>query len=346
VTRRFALLMTMAALLLSGVSAAGENVADLVGFKLKGIVQGNKQPALQFTPKRGVKSIKAKLWRSDGVERTVATGILAAGATRRLSVQQPKGKFGYKMKLDVVWADGKKSVLRIKFDMTRASGLTMTIDPDDVDLDGRKLVFKLSTDIKRAELRIFDRDDNQVGKVDKTFSASANTALDLEWPQPKGDISYLTLRAWNTKGFWTEMTLKPVSIMIPHADVAFKTGSTRVDKSEEPKLEATRSKLQEAIELHGKDIGVRLYVAGYCDTVGPAAHNRMLSASRARSLAVWFRNKGIRVPIFYQGFGEDVLKVKTPDETPEPANRRAVYLLSTHTPAKSDDIPKQAWKKI
>jgi hypothetical protein len=33
------------------------------------------------------------------------------------------------------------------------------------------------------------------------------------------------------------------------------------------------------------------------------------------------------VPIAFAGFGEDVPKVKTPDETDERANRRADYVL-------------------
>ena len=34
------------------------------------------------------------------------------------------------------------------------------------------------------------------------------------------------------------------------------------------------------------------------------------------------------IPIYFQGFGEEVLAKPTPDETDEPLNRRALYILS------------------
>ena len=98
--------------------------------------------------------------------------------------------------------------------------------------------------------------------------------------------------------------------------------------------------------MHAKTIGVRLYVAGYTGTVGDAAQNRLLSTQRARSIALWFRRHGMKLPIFYYGFGEDVLAAETPDETDEPRDRRALYMLSTHTPAEGSDFPKASWKSL
>ena len=68
-------------------------------------------------------------------------------------------------------------------------------------------------------------------------------------------------------------------------------------------------------------------MAGHTDTVGSSAKNRKLSLDRARAIGRYLRAKGIAIPIAVAGYGEDVLKVRTPDATDEPANRRADYVL-------------------
>ena len=55
-----------------------------------------------------------------------------------------------------------------------------------------------------------------------------------------------------------------------------------------------------------------LYVAGHTDTVGNAGYNLKLSQARAQSLGRWFRQRGVRIPIAFEGFGETALKVQTP----------------------------------
>lgn len=323
------------------------NVAERLGFKLKGVVQGKDIPALTFTPGEDVKELTVTLFRADGSKSNHRLGAIGSGEMQKLEVTQPKGKFHYKAKIDVVWGDGKKSELRTQFDLTRADDFSMRIAPDEVDLDGRSLKFSLSQPAGKAELRVFDSADKEIGFEKKDFSgAEANTKLDISWKPAKAEVAYIKLRAWNEKGFWTEMRLEPVSLRIPHQDVEFDSGKATVRKDQEPKLEDTLTKLQRAVSLHGQTIAVRLYIAGYCDTMGPAAQNRALSAQRARSIGQWFRSKGLKIPIFYQGFGEDVLAVQTPDETPEAGNRRALYVLSTHTPAKNSDLPKDDWKSL
>ncbi|MFW5966579.1 MAG: OmpA family protein, partial [Persicimonas sp.] len=71
-----------------------------------------------------------------------------------------------------------------------------------------------------------------------------------------------------------------------------------------------------------------------------------LSNDRARALARWFREAGLDIPVYYQGFGESVLAVDTPDETEEPKNRRAVYVLGNAQPPTSETFPKSNWKEV
>ncbi|MEQ9324005.1 MAG: OmpA family protein, partial [Polyangiaceae bacterium] len=339
------------AALCSGVlwcTSAWGGVAERVGLKVKGKVQGNDQPKLVFTPTDDVKALTVTMWRGDNNQKIHrALGAVGKGATREMPVSQPTGTFHYKTKVAIVWASGEQDTLRIQFDLSRTAGFSLVIDPAEVDLDGRALSYSLTDKGDRVELGLFDESDASLGVVKRDVSGvEPGTKQTISWPEPKVALAYMKLRAWSEAGFWTETTLKPVSLRIPHQDVVFDSGRAHIKASEEPKLKDTLAKLNEAVKMHAETIGVRLYVAGYCDTVGDAAQNRVLSTQRAKSIAVWFRQHGVKLPTFYQGFGEDVLAVKTPDETAEPRNRRALYLLSTHTPDEASDFPKASWRGL
>ena len=72
----------------------------------------------------------------------------------------------------------------------------------------------------------------------------------------------------------------------------------------------------------------------------PPDFNRGLSLRRARAIAQLFKRLGVTVPIYYAGFGEDQLRVQTPDETAQEANRRADYVIRPTMPAES------GWKRL
>jgi outer membrane protein OmpA-like peptidoglycan-associated protein len=67
---------------------------------------------------------------------------------------------------------------------------------------------------------------------------------------------------------------------------------------------------------------------------------------RALAIASWFRENGFKGEIHYQGFGEDGQLVKTLDETAEPANRRAIYILAAEAPPTSEQLPRSAWRPL
>jgi outer membrane protein OmpA-like peptidoglycan-associated protein len=121
--------------------------------------------------------------------------------------------------------------------------------------------------------------------------------------------------------------LVPWSVVVEHEDVNFRTDSAVIDPEESKKLDAAVEKIGAIIKRSEKFMKMKLYVAGHTDTVGPADKNRKLSLARARAIAAYFRGHGIALPIAVAGFGETVLKVQTPDETDERANRRADYVL-------------------
>lgn len=70
--------------------------------------------------------------------------------------------------------------------------------------------------------------------------------------------------------------------------------------------------------------GYRFRVEGHTDTVGPAALNQALSERRATAVATWLTARYAIQParLMAVGLGETELAVPTPDNTPEPRNRR------------------------
>ena len=75
-----------------------------------------------------------------------------------------------------------------------------------------------------------------------------------------------------------------------------------------------------------------LLILGHTDTVGSDGDNLTLSQNRARSIAGYLREHGLGVSVLYTGAGERLPRVRTPDNTDEPQNRRADYVLSAGPP--------------
>ena len=137
----------------------------------------------------------------------------------------------------------------------------------------------------------------------------------------------------DTESYWVGWEIIRFYLEIPHEEVVFESGKWEIRPTEAHKLDAALVLLVDAIKKYGKLMQCQLYVAGHTDTVGKIADNRELSRKRARAIAKYFRNKGIRgIPIHVRGFGEESLAVDTGDDVAEERNRRAQYILSTFPP--------------
>jgi outer membrane protein OmpA-like peptidoglycan-associated protein len=77
---------------------------------------------------------------------------------------------------------------------------------------------------------------------------------------------------------------------------------------------------------------MRVGVYGFTDTAGREDYNRRLSQARADSVARELERDGFEQDrIITYGFGEENLRVKTPDGVREPANRRVEIFLEPLT---------------
>jgi outer membrane protein OmpA-like peptidoglycan-associated protein len=96
----------------------------------------------------------------------------------------------------------------------------------------------------------------------------------------------------------------------------FESGGARLT-AESQALVATI--LQKAATRVSADVSV----VGHTDTAGPSAANVTLAYQRAATIATLLRQRGLLpATLAIESHGESNLLVATPDETPEPRNRR------------------------
>jgi outer membrane protein OmpA-like peptidoglycan-associated protein len=230
----------------------------------------------------------------------------------------------------------------------------VTYDADHLDLEKRTLQFKVALPAKEATITAIGEDGSELGTGTATFAKTTpNDWQTITWTQPANTrVMKLQLRVVldDPKQAATNVELIPWSVSIDHEDVNFATDSAVIEPGESAKLDASYQKIADVVKRSEKFMKLRLYVAGHTDTVGPNAKNAKLSLDRARAIAAYLRKKGVKLPIAFAGFGEEVLKVKTADNADERANRRADYVIGPaagEPPFKGPYLKvKASWKQL
>ena len=106
----------------------------------------------------------------------------------------------------------------------------------------------------------------------------------------------------------------------PHLPVRyylyFETGGARLTAESQALIATVLTKIA---ERDNPDVSV----IGHSDTVGKAEANAVLAYQRASTIANLLREKGMQAAtLSIESHGESNLLVPTPDEAPEPRNRR------------------------
>ena len=232
-----------------------------------------------------------------------------------------------------------------------ASALKVVVDKAKVDLKAHRLEVKMSRPAGKVKITVYDESNAVLADEEQDFTGRpGGTPLIVTWnPSSDAPVGKIELRAYDAQDNWVGVEIAPWFVNIPHDDVNFRTDSAEIDAAEVPKVEAAFGKIAEALtkdtasgRMHA---GITLYIAGHTDTVGSPTHNFKLSQDRARSIAAWFRKRGVKIPISYEGFGETSLAVKTADNIDEIRNRRADYILSDGPPTLSNTF-RASWKRI
>jgi outer membrane protein OmpA-like peptidoglycan-associated protein len=330
-------------LLLPALAAA--QPSQPVETKLQNDVAAGKKPTLTVIARRRVVEVQLSLAREGGGEAGGKVAALSPGQSHVFPIGDGQaGRAHWTGKLDLVVSGQGPATFDLSFDTVVRAPLHVGYRKDHLDLDKRLLEFQLNRPAKHAALEVIGEDGATLGEGAADYHGEApGTWLPIRWTQPAGKVLKLELSVTDADGQGVKAELVPWSVTIPHEEVNFATASAVIEPGERPKLDAALSKINEALARAGGRIRVSLFIAGHTDTVGSRESNRRLSIERARSISLYFRGKGLRVPISYEGFGEDALKVKTPDETDERQNRRADYVLSAEQP---DERAPAQWKSV
>ena len=244
-----------------------------------------------------------------------------------------------------------RSAAAAKSGAAPASALKVQVDKTKVDMKAHRLEVKMSRPAGKVKITVYGESNAVLADDEQDFTGRAGgTPLIVTWtPSSDEPVGKIAVRAYDAQGNWVGVEIAPWFVNIPHDDVNFKTDSAEIDAPEVPKVEAAFAKIEEALakdsaagRMHA---GITLYIAGHTDTVGNPTHNFKLSQDRARSIAAWFRKRGVKIPISYEGFGETSLAVKTADNIDEIRNRRADYILSDGPPTLSTTFH-PSWKRI
>lgn len=274
----------------------------------------------------------------------LATAIAPSGSYPLPFNGLPQGRHDCRGKLALVADDGSTGEMPVSVAVEVLPKLALTAARDDIDLAARRVAVSGSRPLVRLDVEAHGDTGQLVGTGTFTAPAASNP-LSVEWT---GSAETLKLHVVGTdaNGFRAVLDLSPWSYAIPHEDVVFASDQAVIGDAELPKLERAWAEIQKVLARFGDVAEVKLFVAGYTDTVGDAGHNATLSDARARAIAAWFRQRGFQGEIRYQGFGEGALAVATADSVDEPKNRRAVYVIAADTPPRSGDLPRSDWKPL
>jgi outer membrane protein OmpA-like peptidoglycan-associated protein len=217
-------------------------------------------------------------------------------------------------------------------------------------LDEHRMEIRMSRPPGKVLLTVKTEEGAIIADIQEDFTGrSAGAPLVVKWDQPRDQpIGSIQLRMHDRDEHYIDQEYSAWYVPIPHEEVNFRMDSSEIDAPEVPKLEAAFGKVQEVLskDKAREHKNLTLFVAGHTDTVGNPGYNLKLSQLRAQSLARWFRQRGVRIPVSFEGFGETALRVATPDQTDEPRNRRADYIIADEPPPMMGTGIKPSWRRV
>lgn len=302
---------------------------------------GMDVPAMRIVALEDLKNVQLSINSCKGKKRLIKVGNLPKGETREYQLDHAPGRCLWHIEVRCKGTDGVKY---FDFETAIARPMQITINKEDVDLAEGKIRFIASEPVARVVLTIFGEGGRKLLDADMVMESDAGNITSVRFPPQNETVTLVKLTVYDPLGFYNGVEITPFFIEIPHEEVAFEFGKAEILHSEEEKLERTLQNIQDALKRFGNEFKARLYVAGYTDTVGTKEYNQDLSERRAHAIASWFKSHGLHIQVCSQGFGEDALLVPTPDETPEPKNRRTVHVLANQHPPISAVFPRADWR--
>ncbi|MBI5526489.1 MAG: OmpA family protein [Deltaproteobacteria bacterium] len=323
-------ILAAAALLVPAAAVAGSIEPEVLPKVLAG---GKDRPTVVLHAVEDCADVLVKLSRDDGKTIGTRTGPMAAGTSKKIPLDLPEGReYKFTGTLEVKSDRGEESI-EVSFVAEVVVPAKLSLNESKFSLEKRELELSSTRKTSKVDVEVTSDRGEEIGTTTVPFDGAApGTPLKVQWRQDDGTVMRIKVKVWDTDNFFQSVELFPWHILIPHEEINFPTGSFKIEAKEEPKLTSSVTLIQEAVEKYGRFAEIKLYVAGHTDSVGASETNRTLSLNRARAISEFFRRHGIRVPILYDGFGEDALRIPTPDETDEVRNRRAEYIVAVEPP--------------
>jgi len=300
---------------------------------------GEDQPGLSLHAEAPVRGITVTLERVDGPRKVFRIPSMKAGETRRVGLPQAPGREYYRAVVEVA---GHEPPYEVAFSAAVARTFRLEVPPEGADLAQGRIAIRLQGDPERVMLTLTDTGGRELLKKHWRLDLSGEHPEVLTFDPPAEAVGRVEVVAEDPEGFRQAVEFSPVVMEVPHDEVLFEFGKAEILPDEEPKLARVLEETHRVLARLGGQLRLRLYVAGYTDTVGSREFNQSLSAARAAATALWLKAHGLKVPVCSQGFGEDALAVPTPDETPEPRNRRSLFVLAAQGPLGAS-FPRGAW---
>jgi outer membrane protein OmpA-like peptidoglycan-associated protein len=307
-----------------------------------------EMPSVNITILEPIAGFRLQLQRSDGKKVDVKGGG-KPGQKRVIELVQPEGAFTWSGELSINYTNGQSGVMPLEFDTAVWGQLQVKTKKEDVDLANRKWPFTTNRPVKKAKLEVL-MDTGRYAFNDEIAlePSKAGEPITVTWPEAPGKVMMMWLKVYDDSGHFAGAEFWDWWIDIPHDDIEFETGKSDIRESEAQKLEKSYKDINAELVKYAQipDLELSIYIIGHTDSVGPKDYNRTLSLSRAKSIAAFLRKRGLKAKFFYEGFGEESPKVARPDETDEPQNRRAQYILSIGPPRISGTPWDPKWQKL
>ncbi len=337
------MMRTVVAVVVAVTLGAGARAND-IDLRIDARAPPGQQPKLSVIINKDVESVSVDVVGGPGHVRQKQGPAEKGGLLEFTLPQDSFGKVSWKGSLSVVFSDGASGTLPLAFQTERLSTkFEFYVKKENLDLPHDKLTLISQRATSRVEIEVYTDEDELLASSGSDYSAivPAGTLVEVAWlPKTKADVLRLHLVVYDENGSFQSSDVFPYTINIPHDDVVFDSGKALIRPEQEPKLQAVVPEVEKAVKRFGPAVKaagttIKLFVEGHTDTVGDAGGNRALSQKRALAIAGWFKKHGVVVPVFARGFGEDELKVETPDNTDEERNRRADYNVSERFPTGS-----------
>lgn len=331
----------MLPVLLSSIALAADPVALEVVSKAQ---KGQGTPELVLVVNQDATKLDVEV--SCGGATANTHGGASAGERISLPLDARIGKHRCTGSLAAEFSDGSAGEMPLSFEIEVMPALEVSVPRDAIDMEAQTLSVVMDRQPGRVEVQAYGVGNVLLGEASvPALGEGPGQPISVQWPG-EGEVIRLHVKAFDADGFWTAVDLLPWYYEIPHEDVVFESGKAEILASEEPKLEAALAEVDKVLAKYGSVAEVKLYVGGYTDTVGDRKLNQRLSQERAAAIARWYRQHGFEGEIYFQGFGEEGQAVATPDNTDQPENRRAVYVLAAEAPPVNPQMPRGMWQKL